>query len=168
MAFTVAAAATIAIVIAVGILPSSTDQDRLYDRYYMPIEASDNIQRGSQNEKYSPIAEGIGHYMGGDYEQCIVQFGTLASDLSFHQDVQLFSGLSHMGLGQYEQAQNLLETIVDGNSRWQAEALWYLSLCYLKTSEFDKATALLKQLENYDGMYKSDAQTFRKKLRRFI
>ena len=57
--------------------------------------------------------------------------------------------------------------IVDGNTRYLPEAMWYLSLCYLKVSEVEKAAALLGQLESYDGMYKEDAQTLLKKLRRF-
>ena len=64
--FAASIAATVAIVISVGIIPSSIDQDRLFDRYYEPIEASDFSQRGEFNELYGEIARGINFYTDGD------------------------------------------------------------------------------------------------------
>jgi len=165
--FAAAIAAAVTIIIAVGIIPSNMDQDRLFDRYYEPMEASDYSQRGEPNEIYRDIANGINNYIDGNYRQSIDQFSELASDPAIRSEVHFFTGLSFLGLGQYQHAQNNLELVVDGNSRYQAETLWYLSLCYLKTGEFEKATVLLGQLEIYDGMYKEDAQTLRKRLRRF-
>ena len=167
MVFVTAIAATVTIIIAVGILPSNINQDQLFDRYYEPIEASDYSQRGELNEMYRDIADGINSYRDGNYRQSIDQFDKLASDRSIRAEVHFFTGLSYMGLEEYQPAQNNLELIADGHSRYQAETLWYLSLCYLKTGEFEKATALLGQLEAYDGMYKKDTQTLLKKLRRF-
>lgn len=165
--YAAAIAATVAIIVSVGIMPSSIDQDRLFDRYYEPIEASDFSQRGEPNEMYGEIARGINYYNNGDYSQSIDQFSTLASNPTIQSEVQFFTALSSLGLGEYQIAQSTLESLVDIDMRYQAETLWYLSLCYLKTSELEKANALLGQLELYDGMYKQDAQTLRKKLRRF-
>jgi tetratricopeptide (TPR) repeat protein len=167
MVFAAAVAASVAIIIAVGVIPSKIDQDRLFDRYYLPVEASDYSQRGEANEMYSDIAMGINHYVEGNYKQSIDQFSKLALDPANQSEVQFFTGLSYLGLGQYQSAQNILESVLDGDNRYQPETLWYLSLCYLKTGDFEKANALLGQLEIYDGMYKQDAQTLRKKLRRF-
>jgi len=164
----VAVAAGITILIAVGIIPSIMDQDRLFDRYYTPIEASDYSQRGGANNMYSELASGINQYMEGKYQNSIDQFSTLASIPALQSEVQFFSGLSYLGLGQYQSAQYKLEPVLVGDNRYQAETLWYLSLCYLKTGEFEKANTLLGQLEVYDGLYKKDAQTLRKKLRRLI
>ncbi len=165
LAFTAAIAASVTIIIAVG-LPSSMDQDRLFDSYYTPIEASDYSQRGLADDTYSSIAQGINHYMDGNYTQSIEQFNTLVSDPAFRSEVNFFTGLSYLGLGQYEDAQNSLELVLMGGGRYQPEALWYLSLCHLKTGAFEKAYAVLGQLEHYDGMYRQDAQSLRKKLRR--
>ena len=167
ISYAVAIAATVAIIISVGIIPSSIDQDRLFDRYYEPIEASDFSQRGESNDLYGEVARGINYYVDGDYSQSINQFSDLASNPAIRSEVQFFTALSHLGLGQYQQAQNILETLVDSEIRYQAETLWYLSLSYLKSGEFEKSNARLKQLEIYDGMYKQDAQALRKKLRRF-
>jgi len=166
--FALAIAASVAIVISVGIIPSSIDQDRLFDRYYEPYEASDFAQRGEFNEIYQDIAVGINHYLESDFSLSIAQFSELNSDLAIQAEIHFYTALSYLGLGDYQSAQSTLESLVDTDMRYQAEILWYLSLSYLKTGAFEKANTRLAQLENYDGMYKQDAQTLRKRLRRLI
>ena len=105
--------------------------------------------------------------MEGNYNQSIVLFNELNSIAVIRPEVELFTGLSYMGIGQFQRAQSILQMTVDNNTRYLPEALWYLSLCCLKEHEVDKAVAFLGQLESYDGMYKKDAQALLKKLRRF-
>jgi hypothetical protein len=167
MAFAAAIAASVIIIIAVGIVPGSIDQDRLFERYYEPIEASNYTQRGQFNELYGKLAESINNYMEGNYEQSISLFNELASEPAIRPEVELFTGLSYMGLGEVQRAHNILQISVDGNTRYLPEALWYLSLCCLKEHKVEKAVVLLGQLQTYDGMYKDDAQALLKKLRRF-
>ena len=161
-------AAGLAIVLAVGIIPSNLDQDRLFDRYYAPLEASDYTQRGNDTQAYLDIALGINHYLEGNYGQSIDQFQNLAADPALQSEVDFYTGLSYLGLGQYSLAQSHLESVLEGDSRYQAEALWYLGLSYLKTENYDQANKVLAQLELYDGLYQNDAQSLRKKLRRLI
>lgn len=165
LTFAAAIAASIAILITLGI-PSRMDQDQLYDRYYEPLEASDYSQRGESNVEYGDIAMGINSYLDGNYGQSIEQFSLLDSDPVFHSEVQFFSALSHLGLGQYENAQKQFELLINSDSRYHLETLWYLSLCCIKAGEFDEADSYLGQLENYEGMYQMDAQSLRKKLHR--
>jgi len=165
LTFAVAIAASIAVLITVG-TPFGVDQDKLYDRYYDPLEASDYSQRGESNEAYRDVATGINNYLEGNYSQSIEQFSQLATVPVFRSEVQFFTALSHLGLGQYQDAQNIFESIISSENRYHLESLWYLSLCYLKAGEFDQAYMFLGQLENYDGMYQKDAQTLRKKLGR--
>lgn len=163
--FAAAVAASITVLLAIGI-PFGIDQDKLYDRYYDPLEASDYSQRGESNEAYREIATGINSYLNGDYGQSIEQFSQLVTVPAFRSEVLFFTALSHLGLGQYQDAQNIFESIITSENRYHLESLWYLSLCYLKAGEFDQAYRHLGQLENYDGMYQKDAQTLRKKINR--
>lgn len=167
LTFATAIAASVTIILAVGLFPSKMNPDRLFDRYYEPVEASDYSQRGEANEKYRDIANGITNYVDGNYHQSIDQFSALATDPAIQSEVHFFTALSYLGLGQYVDAQSMLESVLVGDNRYQAETLWYLSLCYLKTGEIVKANALLEQLELHDGMYQKDAQTLLKNLRRF-
>jgi len=164
--FTLAIAASIAIVISVGIVPSSIDQDRLFERYYEPLEATDFSQRGGANEMYQDIGIGISSYLDGNYQQSIDQLYKIGSDPTLRSEAQFYSALSYLGLGDYKNAQSTLESLLNSNIRLESEILWYLSLSYLKTGALEKANSHLAQLENYDGIYKQDAQTLRKKLRR--
>ena len=165
LTFAAAIAAGLAILLTLGI-PSRLDQDLLYDRYYLPLEASDYSQRGEASEAYMDIAMGINNYLDGNYVESIEQFRQLASDPLLRSEVLFFSALSHMGLGQYKNAQNIFKSLIISDSRYHLETLWYLSLCCLKAGEFDQASQYLGQLEAFDGMYQKDAQILRKKLRR--
>lgn len=160
-----AIAASIAILIAIG-MQSRFGPDRLYDRYYVALEASDYSQRGASNQAYGNLAIGINSYLDGNYTQTIEQFARLAPDPVYQTEVQYFTALSHMGLEQFEHAQNLFKILNSGDNRYHLETLWYLSLCCLKIGEFDQADQYLGLLENYEGMYQKDAQSLRKKLRR--
>ena len=162
-----AVAATVAIIVSFGIIPSTVSQDKLFDRYYEPYAASDYSQRGASDVIYGDIANGINDYMDGRYSQSIDQLSELTSVPDIQPEVQLFTALSYLGLGQYQEAENILEPAVNSNNRYQAESMWYLGLCYLKTGEFEKATTLFGRLEEYDGLYQSDARSLRRKLRRF-
>lgn len=165
MAYVTAVAASVTILIAVGIIPSSMDQDRLFDRYYEPYAASDHLQRGA-TEMYVKMAAGINSYVDGNYRQSIEQFSALSSDPSIRTEVHYFTALSYLGLGQFESSQTHFEVLLEGDNKFQLETLWYLSLCYLKTGELEKAQAFLGQLKNYEGKYKKDAQVLGKKFRR--
>lgn len=168
VAFASAVAAGLTIIIAVGIIPSGVDQNRLFDRYYAPVEASDNSLRGESNMLYQELALGINEYRDGNYQNSLDRLDALASNPSIQSELHLYSGLSYLGLGQYQNAKNMLESVLEDDTRFQAQSLWYLSLCCLKTGEFEEASRHLKHLEAYDGLYKKDAQTLRKKLRRLI
>ena len=165
LTFGLAIAAGFAILITLGI-PSYIDQDQLYDRYYEPLAASDYSQRGESNLAYGSIAVGINSYLDGNYAQSIEQFSQLDTDPVFQTEAQFFSALSQLGLGQYENAQKLFESLINSDSRYHLETLWYLSLCCMKAGEIDEAYTYLGQLEQYEGMYQRDAQSLRKKLRR--
>jgi tetratricopeptide (TPR) repeat protein len=145
-------AATVAIVISFGIIPSSISQDKLFDRYYEPFEASDYSQRGGSKEMYRDIATGIDDYMGGRYSQSIDRLNELTSIPANQPEVQLFTALSYMGLGQYQDAQNILESAVNSNNRYQPESMWYLGLCYLKTGQFEKAREMPGPFEKNFGV----------------
>jgi len=161
-----AVAAGLATILVVGISNTNVDQDRLFERYYAPFEASDYNQRGNASQAFREIALGINDYLEGNYGQSIDQFHKLSSDPALQSEVNFFKGLSYLGLGQYSLAQSHLESVLGGNSRYQAETLWYLGLSYLKTGDYDQADKVLAQLELYDGLYQNNAQFLRKKLRR--
>ncbi len=164
--YSTAIAAAIAILVVFRFVVPLSNTDRLYQNYYVPLDASDYSQRGEVNELYGQLSEGINSYIQGNYQLSNSLFMEMESVYKNQPEVQLFSALSYMGLEQFEPAREILALYIENNFRYMPEAIWYLSLCYLKTGESDKAGELLSQLQAYDGMYKEDAQSLEKKLRR--
>jgi len=164
--YSAAVAAAIAILVVFRFVATPTNTDLLYQDYYVPLDASDYSQRGEVNDLYEDLSEGINSYIQGDYQLSNSLFKEMETVYQNQPEVELFSALTYMGLEQYESAREILDQYIENNFRYMPEALWYLSLCYLKTGEFEKAGEMLFQLEAYDGMYKEDAQSLEKKLRR--
>jgi hypothetical protein len=71
-----------------------------------------------------------------------------------------------MGLEQYEMAARILKSYAGNQAAYRPEALWYLSLCYLKTGKYQESMETLQQLQLYQGAYLKDAYLLEKKLRR--
>jgi len=161
-----AIAATITLVVLIRIFVPFANTDRLFQAYYSPMDASDFNQRGEQNDLYQNISDGIVSYNQGDYEKSNLIFNQLNDHGTHHPEVQLFRGLTHIGLGQYTLARDILQEYIDGNSRYIPEATWYLGLCYLKTGDVEKARLHFNNLDAYEGLYKEDAQLLARKLRR--
>ncbi len=164
--YSTAIAAAIAILVVFRFVAPFANTDRMFQDYYVPLDASDYSQRGDVNDLYEQLSEGINSYIQGDYQLSNSLFKQMETVYTNQPEVQLFSALTYMGLEQYEPAREILDQYVETNFRYLPEALWYLSLCYLKTGDYDKAGEMLSQLEAYDGMYKEDAQSLVKKLRR--
>jgi hypothetical protein len=161
-----AVAAVIVILLVIRLFVPVTNPDTLFKAYYEPLSATDYNQRGEINGVYPNLSEGIDLYNQGAYEQSIQildKVETVQDELS---EVELFQGLNYIGLEQYGTAKGILANYIENNTRFLPEALWYLSLCYLKTGEYAKSSALLTRLEAYDGMYMEDAQSLERKLRR--
>ena len=164
--FTAVAAAVAVILVMIGLSPSFTSADRLFQNYYEPLDASDYTQRGDGSDLYLNLSEGISIYNQGDYEKSNRVFSHLYAIHAPVAEVRLFSGLTYMGLGAYDTAAHFLEELLANNVRYVPEATWYLSLCYLKTGELEKAGDLLSGLDEYEGLYREQAQDLRRKLRR--
>jgi len=160
------AAAAAVILVMIGLSPSFADPDMLFQTYYKPLDASDYTRRGDGTDLHLNLAEGISLYNQEAYEKSNYIFSHLYSVHPSLAEVRLFSGLSYMGLEQYDNAAHFLEELLENNVRYLPEATWYLSLCCLKTGELEKARELLSGLDEYEGMYGEQAQDLRNKLRR--
>ncbi len=161
-----AIAATAALVITLGIMGPGRNPEKIYQRYYTPLNASGYTLRGSSPDNYSLVNEGIILYLEGDFSESARIFNDLSGDPSLQLESRFFSGLSYMGLGQNEAAAEMLTWVVDQEGRYLPEALWYLSLCSVQEGDLDQAALLLQELAEYEGSYQETAQSLLKDLRR--
>jgi hypothetical protein len=161
-----AAAAVVLVLLVIRIWVPVWNPDRLYHRYYEPLSAADYTQRNEAGIPDTYLSGGIQSYNKGQYERSLFLLQQVGNDPAYIPDVMLFRALDHMGLEQYPAARDLLEDYLKNPTRYLPEATWYLSLCYLKTGEYEKARENLIQLEEYEGFYQDQAVDLVKKLRR--
>jgi tetratricopeptide (TPR) repeat protein len=161
-----AVAAIYIILLAIRLFIPANMPDILFENFYRPLPAADYIQRGEAGVNLSDLSEGIALYNQGAYEESIRVLDRAGSVQGGLPEADLFRGLDYLGLEQYETARDILAEYTENNTGHLPEALWYLSLCYLKTGEYAKSRALITRLEAYDGIYKRNAHVLERKLRR--
>ncbi len=160
-------AAAAALIISLGVFGSGNTPEELFQDYYAPMDASEYTLRGGQTLEYSPVNEGIRLYLEGDYEATLQKMRTLSDRFPYRTEAQFYSGLSYLGLEQFELASEAFESVVQNQGRYLPEALWYLGLCQLQTGELEQSSMHLQRLSEYEGIYKEDALALLKDLRRF-
>ncbi|WP_062054499.1 tetratricopeptide repeat protein [Aquimarina longa] len=155
-------AASIAILIGIGIslwyTSNTINQTQgLYKAYYVPFPSEDTI-RGEITEEQGILK----NYTKGAYEAVIT---TLEKhpNLMNQQRLRLYLGNSYLNTNQEEKAIKQFIAIRN-KDRYYEIAQWYLSLTYLKMNDSKKTKTLLKNIINYDGVYKDKASQLLKAL----
>jgi hypothetical protein len=78
----------------------------------------------------------------------------------------LLNGVSNFEDQKFPEAKLSFTTVIDDNNNLFIEtAKWYLSLCYIKTNETDKAISQLTAIGDDDGIYSKDARKILRKLK---
>ena len=139
--------------------------ERLYKQYYAPWTDAGLISRGSESAFTTEFNSALNLYFAGDYLKAGSEFEKLADRDPSHAESALFLSLSKMGTENYMESAELLESFLNRFDTYQPEAKWYLSLCYLKLDQPEKAIALLNDLADLDGKYGHDSQKMLQSLR---
>lgn len=72
------------------------------------------------------------YYRDGDYEDAIEQFTKVLVKSPSDYRAELLSGISHLALRNYDQAERYLKPLVNDQSHlFQDQARWFLGLTYL-------------------------------------
>jgi tetratricopeptide (TPR) repeat protein len=152
-------------VLVIGTLLPGGLNDRLYRQYYTPMEDASLISRGGESNFNTDFNRALNLYSEGDYSDAASEFSELAERDPSQAESALFLSLSNMGAGNYEESAKLLESFLTRFNAYQPEAKWYLSLCYLKLDQPDKAIPLLAELASLGGKYGHDSQKIIQSLR---
>ncbi|MCD4711421.1 MAG: tetratricopeptide repeat protein [Bacteroidales bacterium] len=150
-----------AIVVSVSLI--DTKESRLFNKYYHPIEDSNLVSRGEPNSGITEVRIGLLLYYQENYIEAIRHLNNAASDTNNLEIVNLYLGLSYMGVENYEQAIGAFQTNKD--DFYALEIKWYLGLCYLKTGQINKAVTSFELLTSSKGEFGKDSRTLVRKLR---
>ena len=148
-----AAAAVVTIMLAVTFLLPSFEEssDDLFATYFTAYpNVFEATLRGTATT--TKRTEAFQAYESKAYKKAVVLFGEL---LQVHKDeeVLLLLGNSNLMLGEVQKAEENFVTLISEFDNLDIPAKWYLSLCYLKSGETEKARNLLEELAGTDNSY---------------
>jgi tetratricopeptide (TPR) repeat protein len=138
--------------------------NKLLARFYEPANptASYRSSATEQNE----LQKAMDFYKNHEYQSAIALFETILEKDSSKLGLNLYSGISHMEIKEYSQANDRFNKILANQPNPFVEsAKWYLGMCYLMTDEREKAADQFETLANTKGFYQNDAKRILKRIK---
>ena len=129
----------------------------LYAAYYEPFPVEDTT-RGEDTQDFADV---LAAYSKGEYQKILPQLeeivnvkqpDSLGNLLSANQ-FNLYLGNSYMNTNQEKKAIPVFESIAK-SSKYYENGQWYLALTYLKLKDKKQVISILKELVEYNGVYK--------------
>ncbi|MDO8896478.1 MAG: tetratricopeptide repeat protein, partial [Bacteroidales bacterium] len=144
-------AASILLLFAVGgslfLMLNRNSQEELFASYYSAESASFNVRSASAGMD-QPVMQGMQFYELQDYNTALDMFSKVPDNIMG----RLYSGLSHIELGEFDKAINDFKFVIKHNDNlFIDQAEWYLALCYLKTNQTKEATKYFEKIAGDRG-----------------
>jgi TolA-binding protein len=160
-----AAAAVIGAIFLVKLLLPSYNPDKLFIKYYEPIRAISPVTRSADAVETGSYASAIENYNNKNYQAAVAGFSDAILKDPLDISPRFFLGITQMALGNYGQAENVLEDVIGRQSEYAKEARWYLGLAYIKTGNKDKASVCFGILAQWPGFYSDRAEEILRRLK---
>ena len=160
-----AAAAVIGITVVVAVFMNSFKEnpDQLFQAYFTPYPNMFEPSLRSNQSIDSKRAEAFQAYEQGNYQKAATLFADLLKD-NKDAGMLLLLGNSNLILGNLEEAKANFITLDQDFDDLDMQAKWFLSLCYLKSGETEKARAILKELGATEISYATKARELLEKV----
>ncbi|MGD0342782.1 MAG: tetratricopeptide repeat protein [Bacteroidales bacterium] len=160
-----AAAAVAGVFFLVKLLLPSYSTDRLFTRYFEPLSAISPVTRNAVASETNSYASAVESYNNKNYQAAAIGFSDAISQDPLNISPRFFMGITQLALGNYVQAENLLEDVISRQGEYIKEARWYLGLAYVKTGNSDKARECFEVLAKSPGFYSDRAEKILRRLR---
>jgi tetratricopeptide (TPR) repeat protein len=135
----------------------SYSNEEIYAMYYRPYEASMNFRSADVNIN-DELRAAMQYYENKDFRNALVLFEKILGDDPTRIGLNLYSGISHMEVKEYNDANRDFRKIIDdGYSLYIEQAEWYLGFCYLMIGDTEKARQEFGLIAAQDGFYKDKA-----------
>ncbi|MBN2522189.1 MAG: tetratricopeptide repeat protein [Bacteroidales bacterium] len=142
--------------------PSSAD---LYAQYFKPAEIGMSF-RTSGNAVSNELRTAMMLYESKRFDEAIVLFEQILEKDNSRIGLNLYSGISHLEVNQYDEANLRFKRIIDHKSNAFIEsAEWYLGLCYLLKEDEETAVEVFQKIVDKKGYYARDAKKILNKLK---
>lgn len=158
-------AAAIAVFVMIRMLLPSSDLEKLYNSYYKPFNVISPVTRSVTTIEADNYLAAVERYKIGDYQTAEIEFSNAMLKDNSAIAPHFFMGITHLALGNYEQAISLLSDVTSRSGEYGIEAGWYLGLAYLKTGEKEKASACFELLAQTPGFYHERADKILRRLK---
>ena len=141
--------------------PSSAD---LYAEYFKPAEVGMSF-RTAENAVSNELRTAMMLYESKRFDEAILLFEQILNDDDSRIGLNLYSGISHLEVNRYDEADLRFKKIIDHKANAFIEsAEWYLGLCYLLKEEEEEAIEVFREIADKKGYYAKDAKKILNKL----
>lgn len=131
--------------------------EKLLAKYYNPQQ--EVVTFRSLNPNQNELTQAMDYYYKKDYKNAIKMFENLLQKDDSQIGLNLYSGISHMEIKEYEEANQKFNNILQVQPNPFVEsAHWYLGMCYIMTNERDKATFEFESIVASKGYYTKQAK----------
>lgn len=138
-----AAAAAAAVLLVWLAWPPSTDT--LYQRYRLFPEASFALKSGADAPTPS-LTDAAQAFNNKDFAAAQATLSTHLRTKPDDLEARFFMALCQLELGQLDEAENTLSSLVSPETAWSGEARWYLALAHLRNKKPEACKAVLRQI----------------------
>lgn len=163
------AAASITLLLTIGGIAyyhqnQPSNKDEIFDEYYKPYEVTVSY-RSADSELNSLLEKGFEAYKNKNFSQALTLFQKV---LNQREDIaaRMYSGISYIETEKYQKANNSFSKVLNSKDNLFIEqAKWYMSICYIKVDEFDRALYLLEDLKSESSYYRNQSEQLIPKLK---
>jgi thioredoxin-like negative regulator of GroEL len=138
--------------------------DELFQAYFAPYPNMFEATTRSNEPVDSKRSEAFQAYEQRDYKKAATLFKDLLKEKN-EPGILLLLGNSNMMLGNIKEAEDNFITLNKDYDELDIQAKWFLSLCYLKTGETEKARNILNELGNTEISYATKARELLEKVK---
>jgi tetratricopeptide (TPR) repeat protein len=143
---------------------SPSQPEGLFTSYYKPYELKSVVTRGSENTS-NTFSKAIEDYKSGNYQTAALGFNQALQADPLSVSKKFYLGLSELAIQNYDEAANLLSSVVSNSAEFSKEARWYLGLAYLEKGNDAKAAECFKYLAENKGYYSERAEKILRRLK---
>ncbi len=137
-----------------------TSTDGIFSNFYKADDAIMMVRSGTSPEDID-LKEALLAYHEKKYDNAIEILQNQNNNIL----AKYYLGLSYLETDKLENAIETFQAIINHkNNLFVEQAEWYLSLCYVKSSQEEKAKILLDQISNSESIYKEKAEKILKKI----